>query len=358
MLLVGVLMAWFVTRSVSRPVDAMTHAVSALAQGHTDVAVPVILRNDEIGGFARAVRALRSNAEEMERLRGEAVAMQARLLKEKERAEVINLAKSHFLVNMGHELHGPLNDIVAKSQSLMTELHRIGAGDLANDVESIQWTGEQILGMLDAILDYAKIEAGSVDVCIQNFDVGRLIAEVRERVTPLADLTGNTLSVVGAAGLGGMTSDFGKVRQCLLNLLDNACKFTRAGQVSLAAERMERDARTWLRFVVSDTGCGFSPAQAGRLFQPFEQGINGSGRKPPGAGLGLTLLGHYCAMLGGDLEVSSKPGLNTPGHGTRIVLWLPATYETPPDDVRPLQIEGAVQPSGPRPLLTVADGGA
>ena len=136
------------------------------------------------------------------------------------------------------------------------------------------------------------------------------------------------------------------MRQILLNLLDNACKFTRAGAITLSAERAERDGRYCIRFVVSDTGAGFPPSQAGRLFQPFVQGTAPGGGKVPGAGLGLTLVGHYTAMLGGELELASEPG-----QGTRIALTLPVTYEPPTGD-RPLLAK-----DGPdaKPLLTVAE---
>ncbi|WP_448188717.1 sensor histidine kinase [Azospirillum sp. sgz301742] len=348
LLLVAILTTWLVVRSVARPVDAMANAMAALAAGKTEAAaLPAVTGTGELSTMARAVETLRANATETEQLKRDAAVAHAELIEAKERAEAKDLAKTNFLVNMGQELHRPLSDIIHHSQSLMGELHRLGAGELATDVEMIQWSGEQIVGLVDAILDYAKIEAGTVDVELQDFDVARLMAEVRERVMPQADLNGNTLMVSGAAALGGMHQDFGKVRQILLNLLDNACKFTRQGSITLSAERADRDGRACVRFVVTDTGAGFAPSQAGRLFQPFYQGAAPGGGKVPGAGLGLTLVGHYTAMLGGDLELASEPG-----HGTRVALTLPATYDPPAED-RPLL--GKEEARGVRPLLTVAE---
>ncbi|WP_244433934.1 HAMP domain-containing sensor histidine kinase [Azospirillum sp. B506] len=233
----------------------------------------------------------------------------------------------------------------------MTDLHRLGVDELATDVEHIQWTGEQLTALVDAILDYAKVEAGAMDVCLQDFDINRLLTEARERSMPAADLYGNALDLAAPAGLGQMHSDFTKVRQTLLNLLDNACKFTQDGTVTLSAEKLERDGARWYRFTVTDTGRGFPTAHTGRLFQPFVQGAGngtvatrGQG-KPRGAGLGLTLVGHYTAMLGGDIEVASEPG-----QGTRITIALPAVYE-PPAEERPLQVEAA---GSAKPLLRVA----
>ena len=342
--LAGLAMVWFVNRRVARPVSTMAAAVTSLAAGRTDVALPPGDGADEVAAMARAVRILRDNTAEMERQRQEAADRHGQLLRDKERADAANEAKTNFLVNIGQELHAPLNGIVASSQSLMSELHRLGAGELATDVEQIQWTGEQMLTLVDAILDYARIEAGNMDVVLQDFDVHRLLIEARERTLPAADLNGNAVTLQAEAGaLGQMHSDFGKVRQALLNLLDNACKFTRNGAVLLAAERIERDGEPWLRFTVTDSGSGFAISQTARLFQPFVQ--SGSNGKRRGAGLGLTLVGHYAAMLGGDIEVASEPG-----QGTRITVALPAYYR-PPAEERPLQVGTAG--ASKRPLVTV-----
>ncbi|WP_084536973.1 sensor histidine kinase [Azospirillum halopraeferens] len=351
-LALGLVMTWFVARSVTRPVRIMSTAMADLAAGRDTVnTLPVLAETTELGAMARSVELLRANTVALERVKREAEELQSRLLAEKERAEADSAAKTDFLVNMGQELHRPLNTIVDASQTLMSELHRLGVGELANEVEAIQWSGEQLVALIDGILDYARIEAGAMDVCVQDFDVARLVAEVRERSLSLADLNGNTLTTTTGQTPGGMSSDFTKVRQILLNLLDNACKFTRGGSVTLDAERIGRDGADWVRFTVTDSGIGFPPAQTGRLFQAFVQGSSRlhKGGKIPGAGLGLTLVGHYCAMLGGDIEVSS-----TPGTGTRIVVTLPAVYEPPATD-RPLLLGAPAGPAGTRPLLTVAD---
>lgn len=347
-LLVGLLAVWLIQRSVSRPVHAMADAVDALAAGRTDVAVPRLDGDNEVAGMARAVETLRAAVVETEQQRREAEEAHSTLLREKERLDAVNLAKSDFLVNMGQELHGPINDIVQSSQSLMSELHRLGVDELATDIEHIQWTGEQLVGLVDALLDYARIEAGAMDVVLQDFDVNRLLVEVRERSMPVADLYGNSLEIQAAPGLGLMHSDFTKVRQTLLNLLDNGCKFTQNGDVVLSAERFERNGGTWFRFSVSDSGTGFPAAQTGRLFQPFVRG-GGSGKsRRRGAGLGLTLVGHYTAMLGGEVEVASEPG-----RGTRVAVSLPATYQ-PPEADRPLSVEPPESAVTGRPLLSVA----
>lgn len=332
-LAVALLAAWLVARSVAQPVDGVARAVTALAMGGGTPSVKLpadaLERRDEIGAMARAVSILQTSSAETERQRREAEVANGDLLAARDRAEAENTAKTHFLVNMGHELHGPLSAIVDGAQSLMTSLHRQGASDLVNEVEMIQWSGEQLVGLVEMILDYAKIEAGTATLCLQDFDVGRLLSECRERVMPAADLHGNRVTIAPLpAGLGAMHSDFAKVRQALLALLDNGCKFTRNGAVTLSAQRVEKDGRAWIRFVVTDTGPGFAPSQAHRFFQPFVQGSNPDGGKVPGAGLGLTLTGYTAALLHGTVEVASAPGA-----GTRITLSLPAVHRTDDADL-------------------------
>lgn len=361
MIVLALLAMWMVRRSITRPVTQIADALSSLAVGHTAVNLPDITGRDEIAGMSRALRDLRDHAEGVEQVRNAALQRHDVMLLEKDRAETVSRAKTNFLVKVGHELHGPLNNIIHSSQSLMGELHRHGVGELANEVEQIQWTGEQLVSMVDAILDYAKIEAGTMDVCLQEFDVGRLLTEVRERSLPAADLNGNEIAISPPSEPPGqMSQDFAKVQQILLNLLDNACKFTSNGDITLAANSEMRDGMRWVAFTVADSGRGFAVTQVSRLFQPFVQGTearsqrNTAQKNSRGAGLGLTLVGHYTAMLGGDIEIASEPGA-----GTRITVRLPAEYQVS-EDQRPLLIESQdsgkpdESAAGARPLLTIA----
>jgi signal transduction histidine kinase len=330
-------MAWAGVH-VARPMRGVTRALRDLAAGTAPRSLPVAA-GGEIGALAGAIRAMEVVEAERAELRARAEAMHDHLFADKERAEADSAAKTDFLVNMGHELHRPLADIARHAEALMGTLHRQGMGDLAGDAERIQWSAEQMTEQIEAILDYSKIEAGVIDIEPREIDIAQLAAEVRERCASAADMNGDALAVFVAPGTGTMRSDFEKVRRILFNLVDNACKFTRNGDVTLAVERVEREGGPWLSFIVTDTGSGFSAAQADRLFRPFVRG-SGAGR---GAGLGLTIVAHYTAMLGGRIEVASMPG-----RGTRIAIHLPAAF--PADRPR-----GAVADRGAYPLLTVAD---
>lgn len=336
-LLLGGLTVWLTARGVARPVRDAAQALAVLAQGRGEgegSAAQDLSLNPGVGGgetaaLSRAVAAVRDNAGRMSQALNETVAERDRLAAEVRRLSAVNAAKSDFLVNLGQLLHGPLNDVAAQIQALMIEMHRHGLTEVANDAEAAQWSAERLTGQLDALMDYARIEAGRAELCLQDFDVARLLVEVRERTLNIADLHGLSLSATAGADVGGMHSDFAKVRQALLNLSDNACLHSQGSVVTLTAERVEIDGRGWIAFTVTDNGKGFKADRAMEMFMPFARGAKTVTR---GAGLGLTLVAHYAAMLGGELEVASAQG-----RGARFVLRLPAVHGTADED-RPLRL--------------------
>jgi signal transduction histidine kinase/CheY-like chemotaxis protein len=229
-------------------------------------------------------------------------------------------AKSQFLASMSHELRTPLNAIIGYSEMLHEEAKDLGQEAFLPDLEKIQGAGRHLLGLINNVLDLSKIEAGKMDVLIEDFDVAALIAEVQSVIRPLMAKNANTLLVDAASDLGSMRSDQTKLRQNLFNLLSNAAKFTKQGTITLAARRLTRDDRDWLEFKVSDTGIGMTEAQLGKLFQAFAQAEASTSRDYGGTGLGLAITKQFCKMLGGDVAVES-----TPGAGSTFTLMLPAT---------------------------------
>jgi CheY-like chemotaxis protein len=175
------------------------------------------------------------------------------------------------------------------------------------------------LGLINNILDLSKIEAGKMDVLVEDFDVAAVIGEVQSVIQPLMAKHANTLVIDCAPDLGAMRSDQTKLRQNLFNLLSNAAKFTKQGTITLAARRIKRDQRDWLEFKVRDTGIGMTEAQLGKLFQAFAQAEASTSRDYGGTGLGLAITRHFCKMLGGDVTVES-----TPGAGSTFTIMLPA----------------------------------
>ena len=229
-------------------------------------------------------------------------------------------AKSQFLASMSHELRTPLNAIIGYSEMLYEEAAELGQDAFLPDLEKIQGAGRHLLNLINAVLDLSKIEAGKMDVLIEDFEVAALLAEVELVIRPLVAKNANTLVLKAAPDLGAMRSDQTKLRQNLFNLLSNAAKFTKQGTITLVARRVARDGRDWLEFKVSDTGIGMSEAQLGRLFQAFAQAEASTARDYGGTGLGLAITKQFCKMLGGAVTVES-----TPGAGSTFTIMLPAS---------------------------------
>jgi len=222
--------------------------------------------------------------------------------------EIASQHKSTFLANMSHELRTPLNAVIGYSEMLQEDAVDLGADGLVPDLQKVNAAGKHLLELINSILDLSKIEAGKMELQLEDFGVSRMVEEIAAMVQPLAEKNGNRLEVACDAATGTMHADLTKVRQVLFNLLSNACKFTERGTVSLAVHREGRDGDAWLHFSVSDTGIGLSTEQLGRLFQEFSQADADTTRKYGGTGLGLALSRRLCRLMGGDVTVTSEPG--------------------------------------------------
>jgi signal transduction histidine kinase/DNA-binding response OmpR family regulator len=228
-------------------------------------------------------------------------------------------AKSQFLASMSHELRTPLNAIIGYSEMLQEEAEDLGQDRFLPDLMKIREAGKHLLSLINDVLDLSKIEAGKMDVLVEEFAVADLIEQVHSVIEPLIAKNANALEVIGAPDLGTMRSDQTKLRQSLLNLLSNAAKFTERGRITLAARRMAGPDGDRLQFVVSDTGIGMAPEQLQGLFQAFSQARSSTARDYGGTGLGLAITRHFCRLLGGDVAVES-----TSGKGSTFTLILPA----------------------------------
>ncbi len=251
--------------------------------------------------------------------------------KAKEAAETANKTKSLFLANMSHELRTPLNAILGYSEMLQEEsVERHLEAEFGTDLKKINAAGKHLLALINDILDLSKIEAGKMELFLESFDVGELIAEVASTIRPIVEKNANTLQVECGADLGVMHGDQIKVRQALYNLLSNAVKFTQGGTITVRAGRETMDGREWMVVRVADTGIGLSPAQIVKLFQDFTQADASTTRKFGGTGLGLALTRRFCQMMGGDVTVHSHPG-----EGSVFTIKLPAVVsESKPEVIR------------------------
>jgi CheY-like chemotaxis protein len=258
-------------------------------------------------------------------------------------AEASNRAKSQFLANMSHELRTPLTAIILATEILQEEAQEGGAlGGALADLDQIHAQSKHLLSVINDMLDMSKIEAGKVQLYLETFDAAAVVRDLASTVQPLVARNHNALEVRQAGDLGTMHADVTRLRQCLLNLLSNACKFTERGTIRLRAAR-EGDTLT---FEVSDTGIGMSAEQMGRLFQAFEQADLSTTRKYGGTGLGLAITRRLCQMMGGDIAVQSVPG-----KGSTFTIRLPAVVAAP-------AAEAAAPPRRPvpGPAREAADG--
>lgn len=242
----------------------------------------------------------------------------ALLAQAKSEAEAANESKTLFLANMSHELRTPLNAIIGYSELLAEDAQDAGDEAMVPDLRKIHTAGKHLLGLINEVLDLSKIEAGKMEIYLEDFEVDALVEGVAGTVQPLTSRKSNTV-VVDAAGLGSMRSDITKVRQMLFNLLSNAGKFTENGEIRLRARRETVQGRDWLSFEVEDTGIGMSPEQQARVFEPFSQADASTTRKYGGTGLGLAITRRFAQMLGGEIAMRSTAGV-----GTTFVLRLPA----------------------------------
>lgn len=225
-----------------------------------------------------------------------------------EAAESANRVKSLFLANTSHELRTPLNAIIGYSELLEEESRDSNERRLAHDIHRrIAGAGKHLLGLIDQILDFSKIEAGKLELYIEEFELAPLVEDVIATISPLAEKNGNLLAIEIDPGSGVVRTDQTRLRQILLNLLSNACKFTSRGRISVEVSRRRENESDWIFAKVTDTGIGMTPEQLDKLFQSFTQADLSTTKRFGGTGLGLAISQNLCRLLGGDVTAQSEP---------------------------------------------------
>jgi two-component system, NtrC family, sensor kinase len=227
--------------------------------------------------------------------------------------------KSQFLASMSHELRTPLNAIIGLTEMMVTNAARFGTEKALEPLRRVNAAGTHLLSLINEVLDLSKIEAGKLDLNPESIDLTRLIDEVIGTAGQLAEKNKNRLIVEGQENLVALTADPMRLKQILLNLLSNACKFTKAGEVALRVHKVA-DGRDWVELAVADTGIGMTAEQQAKLFQDFTQADSLTARRYGGTGLGLAISRKLARMMGGDVTVASEPG-----KGSVFTMRLPAS---------------------------------
>lgn len=240
----------------------------------------------------------------------------AKLATARASAEQANTAKSQFLATMSHELRTPLNAVIGYAELIEEEAE---GGPVAEDATKIRDSARQLLGVIDVILDLSKLETGAIELRRERGMISAILQQIREASVPLAAANNNKLIVSAVDDLGEAEIDHMRLHQCVMQLVSNASKFTRDGEIRIGARREALGPRARLVFSVTDTGAGISAEDQARIFEPFVQGESSGLRRTDGTGLGLTLVRRLARLMGGDVRCES-----TPGRGSTFTLWIDA----------------------------------
>jgi GAF domain-containing protein len=221
--------------------------------------------------------------------------------------ELASEHKSQFVASMSHELRTPLNAIIGLTEMMVTNAARFGTEKAMEPLRRVHAAGNHLLGLINQVLDLSKIEAGKLELNPQVVELSPLIDEVIGTARQLAEQNKNRLRLEAQQNLGTLTVDPMRLRQILLNLLSNACKFTKQGEVTLRARRVA-DGRDGIELAVADTGIGMTAEQQAKLFEEFSQADRTTAQRFGGTGLGLAISRKLARMMGGDVTVASEPG--------------------------------------------------
>jgi signal transduction histidine kinase len=285
-------------RSISEPISQLSSVAKTISI-QKDYSVRAVKRaDDDLGQLIDTFNSMLSEIQQRE----------TELREARDAAENANRAKSVFLANMSHELRTPLNAIIGYSEMLQEDARDSDNQALIPDLAKICSAGKQLLSIISNILDLSKIEAGRMEMATERIDVKTIVEESLNIIQPMALKNGNTLDVQYSSDPDPVYLDGSLFRQCLINLLSNACKFTENGRIVLDLTTRTENGKKWLYAKVQDTGIGIASDQLEKLFRPFSQLDGSSTRKYSGTGLGLLISQKYSQMMGGEITVESELG--------------------------------------------------
>ncbi|MFZ0262970.1 MAG: response regulator, partial [Pseudolabrys sp.] len=319
----AVLAGMFLAGRMDGPIQALRAGAERIGGGDLSQQIR-IKTGDELEALADQFNVMAGRLKESYAGLEQKVEERTREVEEKSRQlELASQHKSQFLSSMSHELRTPLNAIIGLTEMMVTNAARFGTEKAAEPLRRVHRAGSHLLGLINQVLDLSKIEAGKLELSPDWVNLTPLINEVVDTARPLAEQNNNRLMVKCQENLGSLTVDPMRLRQILLNLLSNACKFTKQGEVTLLARKLVNEGH-WIEFAVSDTGIGMTPEQQAKLFEEFTQADSSTARQYGGTGLGLAITRKLARMMGGDVTLTSEAG-----KGSTFTVRLPADTDMP-----------------------------
>ncbi len=243
----------------------------------------------------------------------------------REHAEQANRSKAHFVATISHELRTPMSAVLGYTALLADEIYGPVTALQRDHIGRVRASGYHLLGLIEDLLSYARVEAGHEVVHAEHFVLVDIVEASLVLVRPLAEKKGLSLRVESPAIPVEMNSDPSKLRQILVNLLANAVKFTERGEIILILRVDGKDTAVRVHVEVTDTGRGMSPEVQAHIFDPFWQADTTSTITSGSSGLGLSVARQLARLLGGDVTVTKS----APGHGSTFLVSLPMNYEGP-----------------------------
>lgn len=236
----------------------------------------------------------------------------------RQKAEDANQTRNRFLANMSHELRTPMNAIIGYTEILQEDADEFGYLELVPDLQKIHGASFHMLDLINNLFDLSKIESSRMDLYLETFDLVPILQDIATTVQPLVEHQGNILKLNLEGALGTMTADLAKIRQMLMNLLNNAGRFSKQGVITLSAQRQKHHQMDWIILKVSDEGIGMSTEQVQQL-RLFFTNLKDSGGQVYTQKVGLTLTMQFCRLMGGTFDVESHSG-----EGTTFIMQIPA----------------------------------
>jgi len=337
-ILAGMMAARFLQRSVTTPITELGRVAKRVEQdrdfsvraqskgGGEEIETLVASFNDMLATVQYRTEELRQATEELEQTN--------RTLEEKVRERTVELehamiaasdanqAKSAFLAKMSHELRTPMNAIIGYSEILLEDAEDEEDEATCEDLNKILAAARHLLGLINDVLDLSKIEAGRMDLFVEEQGVVGLTEQVYSTVAPLVGKGGNQFVIDCPEDVGVIRVDATKLRQILLNLISNAAKFTENGTITLKVERTSAGTDARIRFSVIDTGIGMTQDQCEKIFEAFTQAEASTSSKYGGTGLGLAITKQFAQLMEGDVIVTSEVG-----QGSTFTVDLPVSVD-------------------------------